>query len=141
MNDSVDRWLRTIFTAMVLSTLVVLAPALMGSSVEKAPTHLRAFTFSATTTPVPTSSGPLINFETGFGSTASVLLCNDETSGTGSDIYVTLDSTTAAAPGNTNASTSFALKPGNQLNIDGRWNRCALLAASANANARVIATY
>lgn len=136
-----ERWARTLMTAMLLCFLIAGSALLMGSAVEKAPTQCRGFEFSAATTPVQSGADSLVQFEAGFGSTASVLITNDGSATTDSDLIVALSASTAAAPTGTTASTSFRLRPGNQFNLDGRWVRCALRGATANVTARVIATY
>lgn len=143
MNEMVERWIKTVGTAALLLCMIGASLLLMGSAVEKAPTQCRGFEFSAATTPVQSGADSTVNFQavSGLGATASVLICNDGTATVDSDLIVSLSATTAAAPSDTGASTSFRLRPGDQFNLDGRWSRAVLRGATANVTARVIATW
>lgn len=141
MNANVDRWLRTLATAMVLCVMVGGSLLLCGSALSRPPSAARGYEFSANTTVVPNGSDVTADFRTPqLGPTQSLLVINDNAGG-GSDLLVSLSGATAAAPGSTAASTSFRVKPGNQFNIDGTWVQCVLRGDTATCSARLVVTY
>lgn len=140
-TEKIDRWARTLLTAGLLSFLIGATCFLMGSAVAQPPAQCRGYEFSASTTVVPNGSDVTADFLTpGLGPTASLLLISDE-AGAGTDISVSLSGITAAAPASTSASTSFRLKPGNMLNVDGRWTKAILRGLTATGSCRLIASY
>lgn len=146
MNDAakyehIDRTARTVLTAALCAFLIGVTAFLMGSAVAQPPTQLRGFEFSAATTVVPNGTDVTADLRSpGLAGTASLLLISDEAGG-GTDIIVSLSGVNAAAPASTAASTSFRLKPGNMINIDGRWTQAILRGATATGSCRLIASY
>lgn len=128
------------YSGPLVGYLIAVTLLVMGSAVEKAPVKARMFEFSAATTVVPNGSDLTVSLEAGGGPTASVLVANDNAGG-GSDLLVSFESTSAAAPGTTAASTTLRLKAGNMINFDGRWYRATLRGDGGTVSARVIATY
>lgn len=123
------------------SILILCTIFLLGSAVEKAPVNARSFEFNTGTTNIASGADTTFSLDIGQGSSASVLIANDNANSTDSDLLVAFNALTAPAPSSTAASTTFRLKPGNMVNFDGRWNRCTLRGATGTCTARVIATY
>lgn len=115
---------------------------LMGSAVDQPPVSARGFDFnSLTTTPIASGADTSFNLDVGQGATKSLLIANDNAATTDSDLLVSLNSATAPAPSSTAASTTFRMRPGNMINLDGKWGRCTMRGATGTVTARVIATY
>lgn len=71
--------------------------------------------------------------------TASILLCNDESSG-GADAYVTCNNSTPVAPG-ASGGASWVVKATEKINIDGRFTKLKVLSSSGTISVRVLASY
>lgn len=137
---TMDRWMRTLGSAMVICLLIAGSLLLMGSAVQQPPFAARGFEFSAATTLIANGTDTVVEFSSGTGPTASLLVINDNAGG-GTDLLMSLSAVTAAAPASTAANTTFRVKPGNQINFDGRWVRAALRGDGGTVAARMIASY
>lgn len=141
MKTWTDRMVRTLSTAAVLCMMIAGTLLLMGSALTQPPLKARGFEFSAATALIANGVDTLVDLQaTNVGPTASILVINDNAGG-GTDLLMSMNTSTAPAPTATTISTTFRIKPGNQFNIDGRWTGCAMRGDGGTVAARIVATY
>lgn len=132
---------RTEKQAWLLGLLYLFAQYIQGSAVDTAPVTLRQFVI---TTAAGTASVPLLLQSGAFGGrgpSKSVLLINDSVTA-GEDIHFNLNTNTSVTPvTGTAGSFDCTLKPGERINIDGKFNTMAYKAAAGTPVLRAMISY
>lgn len=135
-----------VFVGAILMVLIALA----GVVPPMVPAHAGAVSTPAVLTKqfsgTATDTAQLVQIQSTsgqkVGATVSVLVCNDDAAG-GEDLWINFNGT-AADPGTAFAeSSTFAVKPGERINVDGQFLRASVRDATGGQTlpCRIIASY